>query len=261
MNCMTIKNTESKRIARIWRIIPLLLILLVAAQAWADSLPSGEKVIEDYLKAIGGRKALAKQHNSITKGSMVMSGMTLPLTSYSAEPNLAYFLMESAMTGKMESGCNGELAWDLSVMQGGSIKEGEELEIALLDATFNAPLFWKEHNVGAETMSIEEIDGKSCYKVVLTPKLGEPKTNFYDVESHLLLKTEAVRKSAMGEISVVTYLSDYRELAGTLTPFVTRSIFMGTQEMTMTIESLEYNTEIPEGIFDLPADIQALLGD
>ncbi len=36
-------------------------------------------------------------------------------------------------------------------------------------------------------------------------------------------------------------------------------VLMGAQEMTTTMDSVEFNVEIPEGTFDLPAEIQELL--
>lgn len=242
------------------RLMPVVLILLVAATALAD-LPSAEKVMKESIKAMGGEKAIEKHHNSKMQGKMLMSGIELAITVYSAEPNLSYTVLESDMTGKMESGCNGEVAWDLSMMQGASIKEDEELEKTIFAAVFNSELLWKERHESIEVQGVEEVEGKECYKVLLTPKIGDPSTNYYDSDSYRLLKTETVVNSPMGSITIVAYPMDYRDVGDVLVPFRNRTVMMGAQEMVMEFETVEFNVEIPEGTFDLPEGVQELLED
>jgi outer membrane lipoprotein-sorting protein len=239
-------------------VLPVILVMLMAATALAD-LPSGEKVIKEHLKAMGGKKAIGKHHNSLMKGKMLMSGIELSMTMYSGEPNLRYMLLESPMIGKMESGSDGKVAWELSMMQGASVKEGEELTKALFEARFNSELYWKERHESIEVEGIEEVDGAMCYKVLLTPKVGDPVTNYYDKSSYLAVKTEVTINSQMGSITVVSFTSDYREVDGVLTPFHNKTILMGAQEMVTVFETVEFNVDVPAGTFDLPQEIQALL--
>ncbi len=238
--------------------VSLLIVLIATGNALAD-LPTGEDVMKKNIEALGGETALARRHNSLMKGTMAISGVEMEMTIYAAEPNLSYTLFESAMIGKMESGCNGEVAWDLSVMQGASVKEGDELDKALFDAVFNAELYWRDRYTNIEVLAEEEIEGTACYKVLLTPIVGDPITAYIDMETWLTVKTESVNNSAMGSISIVNNLSDHREVDGVKVPFRMKLILMGAQEMTTIIESLEFNVVIPKGVFDLPAEIQELL--
>lgn len=238
--------------------IPLLVILIAVGIALAG-LPSGEEVMKKGLEARGGEAALSRHHNSLTKGKMSVSGVEMEATIYAAEPNLSYVLFESPMIGKMESGCNGEVAWDLSVMQGASLKEGEDLEKALFDAAFNAELQWRDRHKSIDVVGEEEIDGTACYKVALTPVVGDSITAYVDRETWLTVKTETVSNSSMGSISIVNHLSDYREVDGVKVPFRMNLLLLGAQEMTTVIDSVKFNVEIPEGVFDLPPEIQELL--
>jgi len=239
-------------------IVPFLIVLIAVGNALAD-LPTGEEVMEKNIEALGGETALARHHNSLMKGKMSISGVEMDVTIYTAEPNLLYTLFESDMVGKMESGCNGEAAWDMSVMQGASVKEGEELEKGLFDATFNPELYWRDRYTSIDVQAEEEIDGTACYKVVLTPTVGDTLTAYVDTETWLTVKTETVSNSSMGSISVVSDLSDYREVDGVKVPFSMKLMLMGAQEMTTAMDSVEFNVEIPEGVFELPAEIQELL--
>jgi zinc protease len=238
--------------------VPLLIVLVAAGGALAD-LPTGEEVMTQRIEALGGEGALARHHNSLMKGTMSVSGVDMAATIYSAAPNLLYTLFESEMIGKMESGCNGEVAWDMSTMQGASVKEGKELEKAIFQAAFSPELRWRERYSNVDVQAEEEIDGTACYKIVLTPTVGDTTTAYVDAETWLIVKTETVSNSDMGSISIVTSPSDYREVDGVKVPFMISILLMGAQEMTTAMESVEFNVEIPEGTFDLPAEIQELL--
>lgn len=259
MDNINIRETAHRRNLGLFRnIIPLLIALIAVGSALAD-LPTGEEVMKKNIEELGGETALARHHNCLMKGKMSISGVEMEVTIYAAEPNLRYMIFESDMIGKMESGCNGEAAWDLSVMQGASVKEGADLEKALFEACFNAELRWRDRYSSVDVQAEEEIEGTACYKVVLTPTVGEPITAYIDRETWLTVKTETVDISPMGEISIVNNLSDYRVVDGIKMPFRMRMVLMGAQEMITTIESAEFNVEIPEGVFDVPAEIQELL--
>lgn len=239
-------------------VVPLLVVLIAVGSALAD-LPTGQEVMKKKVEALGGEAALARHHNSLMKGKMSISGVDMAATIYSAEPNLLYTLFESEMIGRMESGCNGEVAWDMSTMQGATVKEGEELEKALFNAAFNAELYWRDRYTSIDVLAEEEIDGATCYKVALTPAVGDSLTAYVDKETWLTVKTETVSNSDMGSISIVTNPSDYREVDGVKVPFSMKMVLMGAQEMTTTMDSVEFNVELPEGTFDLPAEIQELI--
>jgi len=259
MNHATVQTHAVRRGLHTLRGAILLLVVLVAAGSALADLPTGEEVVAKRIEALGGEAALAKRHNSLMKGTMSISGVDMAATIYSAEPNFLYTLFESEMIGKMESGCNGEVAWDMSTMQGASVKEGEELEKAIFQAAFSPELRWRERYTNVDVQSEEEIDGTACYMVVLTPTVGDTTTVYVDAETWLIVRTETVSKSDMGSISIVTNPSDYREVDGVQVPFSMDMVLMGAQQMTTTIDSVAFNVEIPEGTFDLPAEIQELL--
>jgi hypothetical protein len=107
-------------------------------------------------------------------------------------------------------------------------------------------------------VGIEAIDGKDCYRLVLTPKSGNPVTRWYDKESGLLLKTRIKAKTPMGEIEADSVLSDYRKEGEILLPHKLVQ-HAATLEIATTIESVKYNSEIPKERFALPDEIKALL--
>lgn len=226
----------------------------------ADELPKAATIIDKYVEVTGGKAAYQKTHSSIQTGSMEVGAMGLKgkVTSYHSEPNLTYTEVELEGMGKIMDGSDGKVAWSNSAMQGPHVKEGNEKAQAMRSARFNAELNWRDSYKTAETKGVESVEGKDCYKVVLTPEEGSAVTRFYDKESGLLLKESATMQSPMGEVQVDSYASDYRKEGDILLAHKLRQSFAG-QEFTVSIDSVKFNPEIAKDRFELPDEIKALV--
>lgn len=225
-----------------------------------DALPKGEAILEKYIEATGGRAAYAKIHNSITKGTMeiVSQGIKGALTVYAAAPSKMYSVFEIAAVGKFEEGTDGKVAWSTSAMQGPRVKESEERALALRSANFNPQIHWKESYKSAECVGVETVDGRVCYKVVMTPLEGKPETHYFEKDSGLMVRQTGVLKTPMGEVRVDDTIGDYRLESGILMPHSLNQTLAG-QQLKLTFTSIVFNADIPKDRFDLPPEIKALL--
>lgn len=244
--------------------IRIILALLVAA--WVapvlaqQPLPSGDTIVDKYIEVTGGKAAYEKIHSTIATGTMEMGAMGIKgkLTIYQAEPALMLSEVTIEGIGKIQEGSDGMVAWSLSAVQGPRLKEGEEKAEALREAQVHGDTNWRDHFKTAETVGVETVEGKECYKVVLTPKEGSPQTRYYDKATNLLLKTARTVKSPMGELTVESISSDYRKEGDILTAHKVTQKVAG-QEVTMTLEGIQYNADIPKDKFGLPDEIKALV--
>jgi outer membrane lipoprotein-sorting protein len=143
-------------------------------------------------------------------------------------------------------------------MQGPHLKEGDEKAETLLQSKFNSDLNWRDQFKNAETVALETVEGKECYKVVMTPKAGSPSTRWFDKDTNLLVKMSMTTKSPMGEVQSDSVVSDYRKEGEVLIPhkILTK---VATMELQMTVESVQHNPEIPKETFAIPAEVQALI--
>src|SRR5215471_17539903 len=190
------------------------------ALAAADELPKGEAVLDKYVEVTGGKAAYSKLHTETTSGTMEFKAMGLKgkMTAYAAEPDKRYTEIVIDGIGKIQEGSNGEVAWGMSTMQGPRLKDGDEKAETLLQAKFNPDLSWRDLYKSAETVGVEAIDGKDCYKVLLTPKAGAPITKWYDKQSGYLVKMSLTAKTPMGDIQSDTTYSDYRKEGEVIVP-------------------------------------------
>src|SRR5215471_12607926 len=235
-------------------------VLAVGALAAADDLPKGDALLDKYVEVTGGKAAYSKIHSTTTLGTMEFKAMGLKgkMTAYATEPDLHYTEISLEGIGKIQEGSNGQVAWGMSAVQGPRVKEGDEKAETLLQAKFNSDLAWRDIFKSAETVGTETVDGKECYKVVLTPKTGTPITRWYDKQSGLLLKMSLTSKSPMGEVQSDSTFSDYRKEGDVLMAHKVVS-HVATMELVMTLETVQHNTEIPKDRFEVPAEVKALL--
>lgn len=231
----------------------------IAALAAPQSLPTAEAVLDRFVEETGGKAAYEKLHNEEIRGTVTVAGVALSgsMISRAASPNKSRTVMEIAGLGTMEEGTDGEIAWERSAVQGPRLKTGEERAVALRMGAFNAPLRWRELYAKAEVTGAEEIEGRPCYKVLLTPPEGKPVTHFYDRESGLLAKVAMVVASPMGDVPVEIFMGDYRHVSGVRVPHSMRQRVI-SQEIRITIESVRYNIELPADAFEPPEEVRAL---
>lgn len=249
------------RICRHWPLRSGLLAMLagVAALGAPQSLPTAEAVLDRFVEETGGKAAYEKLHNEEIRGTVTVAGVALggTMVRRGAAPDKSRTVMEIAGLGTIEEGTDGTIAWERSAVQGPRIKTGEERALALREAAFNAPVRWRELYAKAEVTGIEEIEGRPCYKVLLTPPVGKPVTHYYDRESGLLAKVAMVVASPMGDVPVEIFVGDYREVSGVRVPHSLKQRVI-SQEIRIMIDSVRYNTELPADAFEPPAEVRAL---
>jgi hypothetical protein len=186
-------------------------------------------------------------------------GLRAKMISFAAVPAMIYAAIEAEGLGKMESGGNGEVYWERSMMTGPKVKSGEERAVAHREALFHGVLQWRDLYAEATTVGIDSVDGAACHRVEMIPHEGQPETHYYAIESGLLRKTATKLATDMGVIPIETYLGDYQATDGILSPRHVRQVLMGMQEMIFTTDSVAYNVALPDSIFLLPPDVQALV--
>jgi len=226
----------------------------------AADLPKGDALLDKYVEVTGGKAAYAKVHSEKTMGVMEFKAMGLKgkVTTYAAEPDKKYTEVVLEGMGKMQEGAADGVAWSLSSMQGPHLKDGDEKAETLLQSKFNADLNWRDQFKSAETVGVETVEGKECYKVVLTPKSGSPSTRWFDKESNLLVKMQMTSKSPMGDVQSESVVSDWRKEGEILMPHKMLSK-VATMELVMTVDSVQHNPEISKDRFDVPDEVKALM--
>lgn len=235
-----------------------------------EKLPQADKILEKTIDAQGGREAFEKIKNRVMKGtfSVIMNGETAAdgtIEIHEAAPNLQHYMIDLGPHGQFEGGSDGETIWQTG-SGGVKIFNGDEKIVRGRSSQFNSHLFWREHYPNVECVAKEDVDGRPCYKVVLTPDVGPALTRYFDRKTGLPIKTESTDKDEDVEYTSSTILEDYRKVDGLLLAHKSlRTVTYVGEEgkvppprtFVIVWNSIQQNVNVPASKFDLPFMVKA----
>lgn len=232
---------------------------VLASSAGAQALPAARDLIQRYAKEVNGDAW--KSHTSARmKATMEFPGMGMraDIEAVNVFASRAY-LMKMVIPGMGEavSGFDGTTAWMKEPTMGARILTGPEAEQVAEEADPEASLRTTANIVNSETLEKTSMNGQDCYKVKHTWKSGRVTHDCFGVSDGLLVATISKQVSAMGEMEVTQFYSDYKDMGGIKRATVMSGQMMG-QELKTTLTSWEWDTVKPADT-EPPADIKALL--
>ncbi|MBC7522907.1 MAG: insulinase family protein [Flavobacterium sp.] len=201
-------------------------------------------VMSNYIKAIGGEKAVAGVKTLFSTGSATIAQAPAPLTLISKRDNKGNVLSSVSMEGM------GELSKQVLNDKGGyATSQGtkkdftaEELaEKRAVASTFEELLLAKKTDVTLD--GIEPFNGNDAYVI----KNGKT-TLYYDVTTGLKLGDSKLIERGDKKITVTTTYNDYKDVKGVKVPF--EIILNQGMELAFKISDVKIN----EGVLD--ADFQ-----
>jgi len=217
-------------------------------------LPSAEKVIDNYLKAIGGKKRATTISDATyewaiqLKGQPVGTAKTLIRTPASVRTEM------TLANGQLASGANARSAWKRGLV--GELQTLTDAEAAaarlqaLLDAGHLADL--KKSNVLARVISIKHVGSEPAYVVEFSLRSGARLRYLFSTTSKLLLSVEDDARQT------TTRFEDYRPEGNLLEPHRVNINSPSQGELTFLLQRVSYNAGLADSLFDPPRGAEAL---
>lgn len=207
---------------------------------------TAEQVVAKYAEALGGKANLEKIQDETLKMSGSMQGMNINITLVRKAPNKMYQLIDFGV-GQQKTVFDGEKGKSSAMGQEQEMS-GSQLEAMKVEATLNSYLYYDKLGVKVELSGLETLNGKDAYKVNLVYPSGKRTTQYYDVESGLLVKTSSSVESPQGVMNISIEYADYKEVKGTK---VAHKVIQGTPmgSIELTVSSVEYNTNPSDDLF------------
>ena len=172
------------RVYEAFRLAYMFSLILCAATALAqatapakpEAMPTAEQIIDNHVKAIGGKEALAKVSSRIAKGKLDIAAANISgsFESQNKGPNLSSMTAELANFGLVRQGFDGTVAWEANPMVGLREKTGVELADAKLEAELHRELKMKELFPKIEVKGKEKVGDKDTYVVACDTERGNP---------------------------------------------------------------------------------------
>lgn len=224
------------------------------AQDKADDIAVDE-ILANYFEITGGAEAWQNLNSMRMEATMTQMGMEFPGSIVRARPNKQY-LEVNIQDQKMIQAYDGENAWWINPFMGGPDAQpmpdemAEEFTSEVFEDRF---LNYAEKGHTVELLEKKEVDGAMCYELKLTRDTGEEEFTYFDAENFVPIMQKTIVKTgpAKGQ-AVETYFSNYEEVADFIVPMYIESRVAGAVQMTITINKVEFDPEIEEGLFTAP---------
>jgi hypothetical protein len=217
------------------------------------------KILSEYVKALGGSKALSKIQTETLEGAFSNPADGKPSTyTFSLKlPNRYY--SEFVLGDKpLIEAYNGKSAWhetpsgELSTLLG---QQGQQLEAASL--YYNSRLLnLKKNKLAVAFIGHAQVRGKDSLQLELTTTTNVRRELFFDPQSHLLVKESAPVAGLDQEI----LYDDYRSVDSVKLPYKIE-LHRGLDTYSINITRASINETVGERTFDFPIKSQVKLPD
>lgn len=243
--------------------VVLLLILLgnqsqsVSAQQRtrpSRTLPSADKVIDSYLKAIGGKKRVATIRDATYEWTIQLADQQMGIAKTDIKAPSSVRSEMRFGNGQLVSAANARSAWIQGLDEKLHTLTDAEAAAAKLESLLDAShlLNIKKSNVLARVISVRDVDDNSAYVVEFSLRSGARLRYLFSTTTKLLLSIEDdARKTT-------TRFDDYRSEGNILEPHRVSTKPGGTGELIYVLQRVTYNTGIPDTLFDPPRAAEAL---
>ena len=223
------------------------------------SLPSARTIIDKYVQAIGGRKAILAHSSSHATGtfSVASAGISGNIEIFNAKPAKTFVKTNIGGIGEVLEGFDGTHGWGISPMTGPSLAEGTELEQKRFDADFYSDLHDPARYTSMTTVEKTTFEGRPAYKLSLVKKIGGEDIEYFDVETGYKIGTSGSREGPMGPMNVTVSQTDYKKFGDVMVPTTLKQSVSGVSNV-ITITSMEFDS-VPPTTFDVPERIKALI--
>jgi hypothetical protein len=229
------------------------------ASARPQKLPSPDKIIGDYQKALGGKKRLVGIKDATYEWKVQLKDQEMGSALVRQKAPASTRNTMTFGNGEINSAVSTRSAWTRGLDGNLRTLTDSEAGSAKLQAALDASRFvdYKKLSVLAHTVAFDETLSEPAYVVEFSTRAGARLRYWFSINSKLLLKTV---DETRGSIQSFT---DYRAENGVLEPHRVEIATKGKEPLTLLLQAARYNTGLSESLFDAPAaetpDIAKLL--
>ena len=242
----------------------LLLLLLISGGAHISAaqntstlskkLPSADKIVDNYLKAIGGKKKASALKDATYEWVVQLNEQPIGTARTQRKTPNAERWEITFGNGRIVSGTNARSAWEVGLDNRLRTLTGPESAAAKLRASLDSSRLvnFKKSNVLARVLSLGDLGSEPAYIVEFSTRNGARFQYYFSTKTSLITKiTGDVRNTRV-------VLDDYRQTQGTQEPHRVRMNVDCSGELTLLLQSVKYDTGIEDRIFDPPSATEEL---
>jgi outer membrane biogenesis lipoprotein LolB len=220
--------------------------VLLATCAVVAPAQTVQKVIDEFLQAQGGKKALAQIRTETLAGSLIeeSSGQTGSWSLITKAPN-RFYLEITAGPDRVLEAYNGMSAWGQNSPEAAGTLTGEAAKEAEASGRYWNNRFADpdKSRLIVQMVGVEKVGRRDAYHVQAQPGPGITREVFFDAQTHLI-----AREARAGE--QIDY-DDYRPVNGIQMPF-RLEVHRGSHTYKISVTRAEINAPVDDSVFDFP---------
>ncbi|MEJ8804582.1 M16 family metallopeptidase [Pontibacter sp. H249] len=220
----------------------------------AMGVPAGltaETVLDNYIKAIGGKNNIEKLKDVTVTSNASIQGMQL--TMVQQQKGSDKFAMQVSMNNSPMQRViiNGDKGKMEAPMQGINQEiPKEQLATQKLEANLFPVLQYGKLGITTKLTGMEKVDGKDAYAVEVMQPNGQKAIHYFAKDSGLRLKEVNSLQGPQGVITQTKVYSNYKEVNGVKFPYVVETT-VGPQVIKAEVQKVEVNKNLSDDTFKL----------
>lgn len=215
-------------------------------------IPSGvttKTVIDAYVKAIGGAKALTAVKDITVKRSADSQYGKINVTTQQKSPgkySMTAMIGAMVVQRRVYDGVKGKE----SGMQGKKEITGDDLEELKAEAMINQEMNYEKLGFKLSLKGIEQINGSDAYLLEIENAKGKKSTEWYDVKTGFKVRTTSTEITPQGPVIQIADYLEYKDINGIKYPGVITTT-VGPMPIKLVLDSVDINKEIKDSEFSV----------
>lgn len=226
-------------------------------------LPSVEKIVDNYLKAIGGKKAARAIKDASYEWIIQLNDQSIGTARTQRKAPASQRWELTFGNGQIISAANARSAWEIGLDKKLRTLTALEAATAKLRAALDSShlIDFKKANILARVVSLGDLGSEPAYIVEFSTRSGARMHYYFSVKTGLITKvTSDTQKTRI-------VFHDYRRwqngtaqpaILPILEPHRVRMNLDGSGELTLVLNTVNYDTVIDDRTFDPPGATEKL---
>jgi zinc protease len=227
----------------------LLVLFLVSSIAVNAQETTPKMVIENYIKAIGGKDAINAIRDFSMELTAEMQGQSMSMVVKKKMPNKFLTVVTVDGMGEVNNTVFDGEKGKVASMGQEQMVEGEDAKKLAAQGNIIGEIQYLDDLGKLSYLGKENIDGVECHTLKILNAAGEAK-EYYEVESGLKKRQINDIESPMGKMTITIDYADYKAVAGIKFPHLLKQD-MGIMAFDFKTKEILVNSNLDDALFEV----------
>ncbi|MEO1031223.1 MAG: outer membrane lipoprotein-sorting protein [Bacteroidota bacterium] len=228
---------------------------------------TADEIVTNYIENIGGHDAWDSVENMRITGVANQQGVDYPFVATYMKDGRYVIDVDLQGNSFIVEAFDGKNSWAMNFQTQKAEAADSETSLNTKNGAKDeivSPFFnYSDKGYEVELLGKDTWEGSDVFKIKITktPVLvdGKEEENtelfYFDTENYVPIASESKVTSGQAKgATAQTLYSDYQEVDGKYVAFTMTNKFNGNIGLVMNVQSIEFNTDVDESVFNMPED-------